>query len=445
MLDIIGSAIAAAPAGVPLTVVGWEELLRRDLPDPTVEYLDRLAPENPFAILHNSAHSAWGNTLALAAAGVDRDTPDPEGSWFVRDEDGDPTGRAEELPATLILAGEPLSVTPELAPALLADEYAAYSAAGVTTVGELAFDPELRDLFVGVAARSPQVRVRAYRMSNRPQKVRGGPEADPSLFREVGVKLWADGSPWVGTIAASFPYLDNSVTRQLGFAGERGCCNYSYDDVRTTCVAALTAGEQVAIHAQGDAAVDLVLDAVTAALAEVPREDHRLRLEHCCLMTPAQYQRAARLGVTCSLFVAHIRYWGDAVVNDLFGERGNGWTAARSALDAGVRISLHNDVPVTPSEPLRNVQVAVTRRTAVSGTVLGADEAITLEEALRAVTIDAAWQLFSDHEVGSIENGKLADLVILADDPRTVDPEKIGDIAVVATYLSGRRVHPSQA
>ncbi|QUH05898.1 amidohydrolase [Saccharopolyspora erythraea] len=432
VLAKVRAAVATAEPGEALAVVGWEELLRPELPEPTREYLDHLAPRNPLAVLHNSAHSAWGNTLAMAAAGINRDTPDPEGSWFVRDKNGDPTGRAEEIPATIIMAGAPLAVTPEEAPVLLAREYAAYAAAGVTTVGELALDPSSRPLFHAQA--HPAVRVRAYRMSNRPDV--DGPAGGP-LFRDVGVKLWADGSPWVGTFAASFPYQDTELSRRLGVAGKRGCCNYTQAQVRALCVEALATGEQIAVHAQGDTAIDLVLDAIEAALREVPREDHRTRLEHCCLMTGRQYRRAAELGVTCSLFLAHVRYWGD-VMGELFGERAQGWTAARSALDAGIRISLHNDVPVTPSEPLRNIEVAVTRRTAGRGLVLGAAERITVEEALRAVTIDAAWQLRSEHEVGSVEVGKQADFVVLSADPRAVEPEEIGDIEVLRTYLSGR-------
>ncbi|UOQ56834.1 amidohydrolase [Leucobacter allii] len=447
VLRTVRAAVAAAPVGMPLTVVGWEELLRPGLPEPHRAWLDALAPRNPLAVLHNSAHSAWANSLALAAAGVDAATPDPEGSHFVRDALGEPTGRAEELPATLMLAGAPLDVAPERAPALLAAELAAYAAAGVTTVGELALDPAQGALLAGVTASEGRVRVRAYRMSNRPRAVASGVgsavPADPEMYREIGVKLWADGSPWVGTIAASFPYADTETARRLGVAGARGCCNYTAAEVEALCAAGLRAGEQVAVHAQGDAALDLVLDAVAAALegaiaAGVDVGDHRIRLEHCCLMTPEQFRRAADLGLTCSLFLAHVRYWGDAI-GELFGERGERWTAARSALDAGLRISLHNDVPVTPSEPLANVHAAVTRRTR-SGRVLAPEERISVEEALAAVTIDAAWQLRSERELGSLEPGKHADLVELTDDPRAVDPEAIDGIGVVRTWLAGRPV-----
>jgi predicted amidohydrolase YtcJ len=128
------------------------------------------------------------------------------------------------------------------------------------------------------------------------------------------------------------------------------------------------------------------------------------------------------------------------IVDGLFGrERGDRWMPAGSAVATGMRISLHNDPPVTPEEPLRNISVAATR-TAPSGKVMAPDQKLTVEQAIRAQTIDAAWQLFAD-VIGSLEVGKYADMVVLSADPRTVDPKTIADLEVRATYLAGRRVH----
>ncbi|SLH10065.1 Amidohydrolase family protein [Mycobacteroides abscessus subsp. abscessus] len=154
-------------------------------------------------------------------------------------------------------------------------------------------------------------------------------------------------------------------------------------------------------------------------------------------MTAEQFRRAARLGVTCSLFIDHIYHWGDVLVDDLFGpDHGAHWTRARSALDAGVRISFHNDSPVTEEEPLRNIAAAVTRTTR-TGRVLAPQERITLDQALRAQTLDAAYQLFADDITGSLTPGKYADLVVLDRDPYDVDPAELPAIEVHATYLAG--------
>jgi len=145
--------------------------------------------------------------------------------------------------------------------------------------------------------------------------------------------------------------------------------------------------------------------------------------------------------VTCSLFVDQIHYWGDVIVDGLFGpERGNRWMPCGSALATGMRISLHNDPPVTPEEPLRNISVAATR-TAPSGRVLGPEQRISVQQAIRAQTLDAAYQLFSDDVIGSLEVGKYADMVVLSADPRTVPPADIADLEVCETYLAGQRVY----
>jgi predicted amidohydrolase YtcJ len=192
---------------------------------------------------------------------------------------------------------------------------------------------------------------------------------------------------------------------------------------------------------QGDAGVDTILDVYEGALSRHPRSDHRLRLEHVGAISDAQLQRAHDLGVTCSIFVDQIHYWGDVIVDGLFGaEHGNRWMPCGSAVKTGMRISLHNDPPVTPEEPLRNMSVAVTR-TAPSGRVIGPEQRISVEQAIRAQTIDAAWQLFSDDVIGSLEVGKYADMVVLSADPRTVPPEEIADLEVCATFLAGQQVY----
>jgi predicted amidohydrolase YtcJ len=145
--------------------------------------------------------------------------------------------------------------------------------------------------------------------------------------------------------------------------------------------------------------------------------------------------------VTASFLIDHVYYWGDTLIDDLFGFRhGAAWANARAAIDAGMRISLHNDGTVTPAEPLRNLAVAITR-TSRTGRVLNQDEGITLDEALRAQTLDAAWQLQADDIVGSLEVGKYADLVVLSADPYSVAPANLPSLTVDATYLAGEQVY----
>jgi hypothetical protein len=305
----------------------------------------------------------------------------------------------------------------------------------------MAFDPNFGPLVEQLRGELT-VRLRTYEVSNAQMSTAATPGQGDDMLRQVGIKIWVDGSPWIGNIALSFPYLDTAATRAIGVTpGSCGCANYTAEQLTEIVSAYFPLGWQMACHVQGDAGVDTILDVYEEALRRNPRDDHRLRLEHVGAIRPDQLQRAADLGVTCSIFVDQIHYWGDIIVDGLFGEeRGSRWMPAGSAVATGMRISLHNDPPVTPEEPLRNISVAVTR-TAPSGRVLAPEERLTVEQAIRAQTIDAAWQLFADDVIGSLEVGKYADLVVLSADPRTVPPERIADLDVRATFLAGRQVY----
>ncbi len=416
---------------------GWDPLLQPGLPEPTLSWLDDIAPDGPLVIIHNSGHQAFFNSRAAKHAGLTRDTPDPKGARYGRGADGELDGSAEEIGAVFPLLGG--AIEPSSYPAMLRAECDRLNRAGLTTCSDMAFDPAFRPLLDQLRGELT-VRLRTYEMSNPQMSTHATPGEGDDMLRQVGIKIWVDGSPWIGNIALSFPYLDTAATRTIGAAGSCGHANYTREQLAEIVGAYFPLGWQMACHVHGDAGVDTILDVYEEALRRNPREDHRLRLEHVGAIRPDQLRRAADLGVTCSIFVDQIHYWGDVIVDGLFGpERGSRWMPAGSAVATGMRISLHNDPPVTPEEPLRNISVAATR-TAPSGRVLAPEERLTVEQAIRAQTIDAAWQLFADDVVGSLEVGKYADMVVLSADPRTVPPEQIADLEVRATFLAGRQV-----
>lgn len=422
-------------------LTGWDPLLQVGLPEPTREWLDSTAPDTPLVIMHNSGHIAYFNSVAGNRVGLNRDTPDPKGAKYGRDANGDLDGTAEETGAVFPLFGG--AMNPTEYPGMLLAECARLNRAGLTTCSEMAFDPVFRPVLEGMRdANALSVRFRTYEISNPEMKTDMSPDNGDDILRQVGIKIWVDGSPWVGNIDLSFPYMDTDATRTIGVEpGSCGHANYTREQLVEIVDAYYPLGWPMACHAMGDHGIDMILDIYEAALAKNPRDDHRLRLEHVPTMRQDQLERAAALGVTCSLFVDQIHYWGDILVDGLFGEeQGSRWAPTGSAVAAGLRISLHNDPPVTPEEPLRNISVAVTR-TAPSGRVLAPEERLTVDQAIRAQTIDAAWQLFSDDVIGSIEVGKYADLVVLSADPRTVPPETIADLDVRATFLAGKQVH----
>jgi predicted amidohydrolase YtcJ len=200
-------------------------------------------------------------------------------------------------------------------------------------------------------------------------------------------------------------------------------------------------GYQLAIHANGDAAIDDVIFAYREAQKDFPRQDTRFRIEHAQASREDQLDAMKELGISPSFFVSHTYYWGEQHRDIFMGpKRAANISPLRSAIDKGIRFSIHLDTPVTPMRPLQAVWSAVNRLTR-SGDVLGPDQRITPLQALRAVTIDAAWQEHDEKIKGSIEPGKFADLIVLSDDPLTVNPVKIKDLEILETIVGGKSVY----
>ncbi len=200
----------------------------------------------------------------------------------------------------------------------------------------------------------------------------------------------------------------------------------------------LAAGLLLHVHCNGDEAVEVFVDGFAQALADHPQADHRATVQHCQLTRPEQYARMRELGLCANLFSNHLWYWGDQHVELTVGpQRAARMNAARTVLDLGIPLSIHCDAAVTPLGSLHVAWCAVNRVTP-SGRVLGADERISVEEAVRAITLGAAYQLRMDDEIGSITPGKRADLVVLGEDPFAVAPEALRDVPVLGTVLGGR-------
>jgi predicted amidohydrolase YtcJ len=197
------------------------------------------------------------------------------------------------------------------------------------------------------------------------------------------------------------------------------------------------AGLQACIHSNGDREIEMVLNAFAAALETVPRTNHRHRIEHCSVVTPELLQRIKRLGL---VVVPHSYLWEHGDKMEAYGEWRWDWMhPARSLLDLGIPLAAHSDDPVSISDPLLRIQDMVTR-TSAEGKVYGAKQRITVEEALRAWTLGGAFASFEENEKGSITVDKLADFVVLSDDPTRIKSDRIKDIVVEMTFVGGRRV-----
>lgn len=444
----LSDTVAATPNGTQVLLYGIDVLLQPDLQLPTRTQLDALAPDNPVIVVANSGHAAYANSASFRLAGITRDTPDPVGAEYVRGPDGELTGEVRETAALIALVTPYLrNVAEPNAYQNLRWAFGQLAAAGIATCSEHSYSASQQAELYRRMAADPGValRIRAYEMgtpelAKDPAHVAGPRAGADQMFAQIGMKLWADGSPWQGNIFTSFPYLDTEATRRMGLEPHHhGGMNYTPEQVTDLATAFIRQGWQLSCHVHGDRAVDVVLDAYEKAQSPAAI---RSRLEHVGAMTPAQFQRAARLGVHPSLFIEHVYFWGDPLIDELFGEdHGAHWMSAKSALDAGLRVSFHNDGNVSPPDPLGNIATAVTRKAKGSGRVLAPEQRISVTQAVRAQTIDAAWQLHLDTEIGSLEVGKYADLVVLSADPHAVATDTLRDISVRATYLAGRQTY----
>ena len=209
------------------------------------------------------------------------------------------------------------------------------------------------------------------------------------------------------------------------------------EQVMATVQAFHEAGATIHAHCNGDEATEVFLDAVEAAQDRHPRDDHRHTVQHCQLATPEQFARMARLGMTANLFSNHVYFWGDQHAALTVGpQKAAEMNAAASAIAAGVPFSIHSDSPVTPLSPLHVAWCAVNRLSS-SGKVMGADECISVDQALHAITAGAAYQLRLEDDLGTIAVGKFADFAVLDADPYEVDPVALKDIPVWGTVLAG--------
>ena len=407
---------------------------------PTRDELDAAVPGRPVWLRHRSGHMGVGNSLALAELGLDEGYVAVAGGAVRRDASGRLDGLVQERAAPslsrLLREVPPRSLVGALGAAR--DEYLA---AGVTTVQNGHASPALAALLAWSARLGllPQrvVLWPAHRAGGHTPGRAARAWLDDDRLRVGPVKMILDGNPQGLTAWLTEPYFAVATSVAGLEPGYRGFPTIDPEAFAAEVLALHGAGIDLAIHANGDAAIDAALDALEAAGRAAPRGDARHLLVHAQTARPDQLARLARLGVSASFFVPHVPHWGDWHRTRALGpERAARISPLASADAAGVRWSAHADAPVTPMRPLEIVDAAVERRTR-SGLVLGPEERVSRRRALRSVTIDAAWQNRLGHDRGSIEPGKLADLVLLSGDPLAA-PRAAG-LEVDAVWIGGRR------
>jgi predicted amidohydrolase YtcJ len=422
---------------------GWDPNLWPAGTVPTRQALDAVVPDRPVALLSRDVHAVWANSRALELAHIGRETPDPAGGRIVRGDDGSPSGVLLESAGEQLRA---LSSRPSLTASVSAvrSAQAALSRVGLTGLCSFEGHEATRALSTLEAAGELQLRVSMG-------LTRGGLRRASELGLATGfgserlrlglVKLFADGALGSGTAAMLEPYADADPDHP---ADDRGIPTIELDELIQQMRLAREAGIGVATHAIGDAAVRLVLDA-----AETVRADQHplakaqlLRVEHAQLVHPDDIPRFARLNVVASMQPLHAT--SDMRVADRrWGERCRTAYAWRSLLDAGVRLAFGTDCPVEPPDPLRSIHAAVTRQLPGDDPPGGwyPEQRLTVAEAIHAYTVGSADALNLAGEVGTLAAGCLADIIVLCNDPYTIDPAGLADLTVEMTVFDGQVVY----
>ncbi len=427
---------------------GYDDTLIVEMRHPTRWELDRVSTEHPIYISHISGHLGVANSLALELAGVSRDTPQPFGGKIRMDaESGEPNGVLEEPPAM----GFVTKLLPEFSEDDMIDAVAKaatdYASVGITTAQQGATGPNGADVFTKTyeQGRLP-IRVHVWPVLQAMAALieKGGtlkePDAD-GMVTYRAVKGFADGSIQGYTGYLSQPYHSHSHNDPR----YRGYPRMDREALAKQVMTVHNAGYQIAIHGNGDAAIDDVLYAFDRAQEANPRDDARHIVIHAQMTREDQMDRMAETGTIPSFFNMHTYYWGDRHWEIFMGpERAAQMSPASWAVRRGIPFTLHADTPVVPMEPLRIVWSAVNRLSS-GGRVIGADQRISVIEALKGITTYAAYQAFEENDKGTIEPGKLADLVVLARNPLTIPPIELADIPVMRTMVGGRTVFEQTA
>ncbi|ATQ42868.1 amidohydrolase [Caulobacter mirabilis] len=419
---------------------GYDDSQLAERRHPTRDDLDQVSTELPVFLIHQSGHFGAANSVALQQARITAETPDPEGG-VIRRRPGsrEPNGVLEEHAFFTAFGAQAMKLDEAANLGMIERGAKFYARFGYTTAQEGRASIQNVALLKAAGARGLlPLDVVAY-----PDIVSATAAILPTRqyldrFRVAGAKLTIDGSPQGKTAWLTQPYFKPPEGRDADY---RGYPAIKPEQALAEIDKAFANGWQLITHCNGDAAIDLLIEGVGKAEAKYGGGDRRPVLIHGQTLRRDQVAALKRLGVVPSLFPMHTFYWGDWHRESVLGPARaetispTGWVLAQ-----GMRFTTHHDAPVANPDAMRVLSATVTRRTR-SGRVLGPDQRVSVETTLRAMTEWAAWQHFEEDAKGRIAPGMLADLIVLSDNPLTVDPDALAGLKVVETYKEGRSIY----
>lgn len=410
--------------------------------DLSMTELDSISRDRPILVWYINMHDGAANSAAFKIAQIPKDIGTlPGGGHFGRTPDGEFNGLVYEESAMLRFVQHALpKITPVVFAKALTDYFKMSAALGNTTTHEPGtVQPDWIEGLVkltasGTGRLSASLQYDDMRAADAYKAYGRGADAalfPNSRFSLFGIKIIGDGANQTKTGAQTIPYLGTD---------QKGAPNYPPAQLKTMVADTKAAGWPVQIHCNGDATIDDALDAIEAAYGANPATGVN-RIEHSTLARPDQLKRMKALGVQPTFLMNHVYFYGAAYRDELFGhERAAFMDPAGACVREGLPFTLHTDGPCSPPGALRLIQTAVTRRCVVDNSVVGPEQAITVDEAIRAVTAQAAAQIGQAHLIGTLEAGKEADLVVLEKDPYKVSPDAIMDIKVSQTWVAGEKI-----
>jgi len=414
----------------------------------TADILDQVSTTKPIFVMNQSMHIAYVNHKALEMAGLTDSSPDPKGGKLLRDSKGRLTGVVYESPAFYLFLDKMPQPTQEVVEKAVAKVGQRLVSKGVTTSAEitvggyLGVDKEYALFNAMTQSGKLPVRVRGYMYSNAYPTTNNKykPGQGDDTFKLIGVKIVADGSNQGLTGAMSRPYDYPAGTSNTG------TLNFTEQELYDLAKPRFDQGWQLSVHSNGDKSIEQTLNVFAKLVTKQADAKTRLRIEHFTVATEAQIDKAAKLGVVPGFTIGHTDYWGEAFHNHLIGpERADRIDPSASLIKRGMHFAYHSDSPVSPIHPLKYASEGAARLWQVSPQkVLNPSQKISINNALRAITIDAAYQLKMDDKIGSIQEGKYADFAIVDRNPMKTDAYKIRDIEVNETWVNGKQVFKKQ-
>ena len=429
------------PAGELVYGYGYDDSLLAEQRHPDRDDLDRASTDHPIVIRHVSGHLLGVNSMALLDAGVGANSPDPAGG-IIRRRTGsnEPDGVMEET-AMQFFPGTGELLAPQRQSELRREAIQIYAGYGITTIQDSNVSQAYVDQLKAEGLEQEYAAdIVTFVMGNPlPDDVLATVAVDTNYtggVRNGGVKFTLDGSPQGRTAWMSEPYNAGPPGAAADYVAYP---SYDPDAWLNRIGPLIERGVPVLAHANGDAAIDLMIDGVANAIAAGPVPDHRSVIIHAQLIREDQLDRVAELAIIPSFYSAHPFFWGDWHRLSFGEERASFISPVQAAIARDIPFTVHNDSPIVPPDMMRLLEITVNRETR-SGFVLGADQRASVMQALHAITLGAAYQYFEESEKGSITVGKRADLVILEDNPLTVETSELGEVAVLETFARGKSI-----